>query len=70
MPYMDGIAVCRKVRDSGRRVQIALISGDHPREHVDDMRELEIDYYVSKPVSPREILQLCEEQIGLLQVNP
>lgn len=70
MPYMDGIAVCRKVRDSGRSVQIALISGDHPREHVEDMGELEIHHYVSKPVSPREVLHLCEEQIGLLQVNP
>ena len=64
MPYMDGIALCRRLRQESstglrQNMQIVLVSGDHPREHVDEMKELGISHYISKAASPTEILQLC-----------
>lgn len=65
MPHMDGIALCRRVRDAKQDLPIVLISGDSPEEHVKALHELKIAHYITKPVTPQEVLNLCGEHFTL-----
>ena len=56
MPKMDGLEVCRKVREAGFRIPILMLTAKS--QEVDVVRGLEAgaDDYVSKPFSIRELL--------------
>jgi two-component system, OmpR family, response regulator len=56
MPGMDGLAVLRKLRESGHRIPVIMLTarGDEADRVVG--LELGADDYVAKPFSPRELL--------------
>lgn len=55
MPDLDGLAVCRRLRESGSKVPIIFLSSRD--EEVDRILGLELggDDYMCKPFSPREL---------------
>ncbi|MFQ5413483.1 MAG: response regulator transcription factor [Phycisphaerae bacterium] len=56
MPKLDGLAVCRRVREAGVRVPILMLTARS--QEIDVIRGLEAgaDDYVAKPFSVRELL--------------
>jgi DNA-binding response OmpR family regulator len=56
MPGLDGLAVLRKLRDSGHRIPVLMLTarGDEADRVVG--LELGADDYIAKPFSPRELL--------------
>ena len=56
MPKMDGLEVCRRVRESGLRMPILMLTAKS--QEIDVVRGLEAgaDDYVAKPFSVRELL--------------
>lgn len=56
MPKLDGLEVCRRVREAGFRVPILMLTAKS--QEIDIVRGLEVgaDDYVTKPFSVRELL--------------
>jgi len=56
MPKMDGLEVCRRVREAGFRIPILMLTAKS--QEIDVVRVLEVgaDDYVTKPFSVRELL--------------
>ena len=56
MPKMDGLEVCRRIRESGQIVPILMLTAKS--QEIDIVRGLEVgaDDYVTKPFSIRELL--------------
>lgn len=67
MPRMDGLAVCRKLReeDKFQHTPIYLLSakGEIPTD--DEQRELRINGYLTKPFSPIQIYNLIKQHFNL-----
>ena len=56
MPKMDGLEVCRRIREAGFRIPILMLTAKS--QEIDIVRGLEVgaDDYVTKPFSIRELL--------------
>jgi CheY-like chemotaxis protein len=67
MPRMDGLSVCRKLREDARfeSIPIYLLSakGEIPTE--DEQRALRISGYLTKPFSPLQIHALIKQYLNL-----
>ena len=67
MPRIDGLAVCRKLREDSSfdGVPIYLLSakGEIPTE--DEQRELRITGYLTKPFSPLQVHSLIKQYFNL-----
>ncbi|MFO1096491.1 MAG: response regulator [Planctomycetaceae bacterium] len=67
MPVMDGLTLCRRVRNDYRFVQLPIVlltakAYELPTKVL--QRELDISAVVSKPFSPRDMLQLVQVLCG------
>ena len=56
MPKIDGLEVCRRIRDAGFRIPILMVTAKS--QEIDIVRGLEVgaDDYITKPFSVREVL--------------
>lgn len=55
MPGMDGYAVCRALRASGRHGPVLALSSAAMAEQVERGMEAGFDAYLTKPISPRDL---------------
>lgn len=57
MPGMDGLAVCRKIRENPKTamLQIVLLSGFDEKRDLDELFALGADDFISKPIAPLEL---------------
>lgn len=67
MPRLDGLAVCRKLREDERfkSIPIYLLSakGDIPTD--DEQRQLRITGYLTKPFSPLQVYSLIKQYLNI-----
>ncbi len=59
MPEVDGIEVCRQIRDSNGYVPIIMVTAMDDEESRVAGLEVGADDYVTKPFSPRELVARC-----------
>ncbi|MBA4800341.1 MAG: response regulator [Euryhalocaulis sp.] len=63
MPEMDGVAATRVIRDGegpNAKAFICALSADAMPEHQREAQDAGMDAYLSKPISPAELMQLIE----------
>lgn len=69
LPQMDGITVCRRLRESGCTLPVIMLTARS--EEIDKVVGLEIgaDDYISKPFSIRELLARIRSQLRRAEMN-
>lgn len=69
LPQMDGITVCRRLRESGCTLPVIMLTAR--TEEIDKVVGLEIgaDDYISKPFSIRELLARIRSQLRRTEMN-
>ena len=63
MPKMDGWMVCREIRQSSKVPIIMLTARSEERDELQGF-ELGVDEYISKPFSPKILVQGCRRFCG------
>ncbi|MBB6673822.1 response regulator transcription factor [Cohnella nanjingensis] len=68
MPFMDGLQLAAKVRESDRSIKIVILSAYGEFDYAQRALPLQIAHYILKPVEPDEfldvinrVIRLCEE---------
>jgi len=64
MPGMDGLALAQKLRDSGCKIPIVMLSAD-AREHQRQVPEPVYDDYLVKPLNNQQLLERIGQLLGL-----
>lgn len=66
MPGLDGLAVCREIRQDPGLAETAVVMLTARAQELDRQRGLEAgaDTYLTKPFSPLELLTLVEQTLG------
>jgi CheY-like chemotaxis protein len=72
MPFMDGLQVTRRLResDSTRHIPIVALSASHDKRR--EALEAGCSAFINKPLMPeaiREFLKLCSPQVGMHSQN-
>ena len=71
MPHMDGWQTCREIRKESKVPIIMLTARSEERDELQGF-ELGVDEYISKPFSPKillqELLRFCAEPMRLLRM--
>jgi two-component system alkaline phosphatase synthesis response regulator PhoP len=73
MPRLDGIGLCRRVRshDYTRHLPMLMLTAKgYELSHEDIVEQLGVLRVVSKPFSPRELLQMVEEILETGTLSP
>jgi CheY-like chemotaxis protein len=67
MPRMDGLSVCRKLREDSQfeSVPIYLLSAKGEIPSDDEQRELRLSGYLTKPFSPLQVFSLIKQYLNL-----
>lgn len=55
MPYMDGLTLCRKLKESYRNVKVVIYSGFDDFEYAREAVHLEAEEYLLKPISSKDM---------------
>jgi len=61
---MDGIEVLRKIRESGNKIPVIMVSGVNEKEVLDQAKELGVSDYIHKPLILEEL-----EKVVLAKIN-
>ncbi|KGX92933.1 histidine kinase [Pontibacillus halophilus JSM 076056 = DSM 19796] len=63
MPEYTGIEVAKQIRnmDSHQDIQILMLSAKNQQSDIETSQEAGINYYMAKPFSPLQLLDLVEE---------
>jgi len=69
MPKMDGLEVCRRIREAGFRIPILMLTAKS--QEIDIVRGLEVgaDDYITKPFSIRELLARIKAALRRTEVG-
>ncbi len=68
MPGMDGVQLCRKIRERLPEVQIIFISGFSDKEYLQAAIELGVAGYVEKPIDTDELETVLEKAAKLVRM--
>lgn len=55
MPYMDGLTLCRKLKESYRNMKVVIYSGFDEFDYAREAVHLEAEEYLLKPISSRDM---------------
>lgn len=55
MPYMDGLTLCRKLKENYRNMKVVIYSGFDEFEYAREAVHLEAEEYLLKPISSRDM---------------
>ncbi len=67
MPDINGLDVCRHVREKSRRTRIILISAYREFDYAKTALEIAADAYLVKPYAPRELVNALQNAIAALE---
>lgn len=66
MPKMDGLEVCRRIREGGvnQQTKVVIFSAKSDRELVQIAQRFGADYYLGKPAHIAKIQEVTERMLG------
>ena len=70
MPYMDGLTLCRKLKENYRNIKVVIYSGFDDFEFAREAVHLEAEEYLLKPISVKdmeEVLNKYKSQLSTEQ---
>ena len=66
MPYMDGLTLCRKLKENYRNMKVVIYSGFDDFEFAREAVHLEAEEYLLKPISVKDITEVFTRIKGKL----
>lgn len=66
MPYMDGLTLCRKLKEQYRKIKVIIFSGFDDFEYAREAIKLEAEEYILKPINANEIREVFSRIKGNL----
>jgi len=67
MPFMDGLELCRIVRDCMPGIKIVILSGHDEFEYAQQAIKLGVKEYLLKPVTPQDLHQVLQKMATQLE---
>ncbi len=58
MPFMDGLTLCRRLKENYRNMKVVIYSGFDEFEYAREALHLEAEEYLLKPISARDLTQV------------
>ena len=58
MPFMDGLTLCRKLKENYRNVKVVIYSGFDEFEYAREALHLEAEEYLLKPISAKDLTEV------------
>lgn len=65
MPYISGLELGRRIRQSGRNIPIYYVSGHEEYDFQEVIAELGSCHYLSKPLNCKHFISLIKTDLGL-----
>lgn len=60
MPYMDGLTLCKKLKELYQKVKVIIFSGFDEFEYAKEAIKIEAEEYILKPINSNELRELFE----------
>jgi two-component system response regulator YesN len=60
MPFMDGLTLCRKLKENFKNIKLVIFSGYDEFEYAKEAIKLEVEEYILKPINAQELQQVFE----------
>jgi two-component system response regulator YesN len=60
MPYMDGLTLCKKLKELYENVKIIIFSGFDEFEYAKEAIKIEVEEYILKPINANELREVFE----------
>ena len=60
MPYMDGLTLCKKLKELYQKVKVIIFSGFDEFEYAKEAIKIEAEEYISKPINSNELREVFE----------
>ena len=58
MPYMDGLTLCRKLKEQYRKIKVIIFSGFDEFEYAREAIKIEAEEYILKPINANELREV------------
>lgn len=58
MPYMDGLTLCRKLKELCRNIRVIIFSGFDEFEYAKEAIKIEAEEYILKPINASELREV------------
>ena len=58
MPYMDGLTLCRKLKDQYQQIKLIIFSGFDEFEYAKEAIKAEVEEYILKPINANELREV------------
>lgn len=66
MPYMDGLTLCRKLKEQYQKIKVIIFSGFDEFEYAREAIKIEAEEYILKPINANELREVFERIKGNL----
>ncbi len=66
MPYMDGLTLCRKLKENYEKIKVIIFSGFDEFEYAKEAIKIEAEEYILKPIHSGELREVFERIKGNL----
>lgn len=60
MPYMDGLTLCRKLKENYQKIKVIIFSGFDEFEYAKEAIKIEAEEYILKPINSNELREVFE----------
>ena len=60
MPYMDGLTLCRKLKEQYQKIKVIIFSGFDEFEYAKEAIKIEAEEYILKPINANELREVFE----------
>ena len=58
MPYMDGLAICRKLKEQYPNIKVIIFSGFDEFEYAREAIDIEAEEHILKPINANELREV------------
>lgn len=69
MPEIDGLEVCRRIRESGKAIYVILLTARGSKENIVEGLQAGADDYLSKPFDKEELLARVRVGLRILELH-
>lgn len=60
MPYMDGLTLCKKLKENYQKIKVIIFSGFDEFEYAKEAIKIEAEEYILKPINANELREVFE----------